>query len=131
VSDDRRARLARLARWLPELEKPGFDFGRWAGGDRTANGAIQMPYFDFSARALELLRDMPVEVLDWGTWLQTDEAKSLLADHALIGSATAEQIVKLSTALVRGDRFSEGTLAWAFKSGLLVALVRRAGVLAG
>jgi hypothetical protein len=40
--------------------------------------------------------------------------------------ATADELVKLTTSLVRADRFTEGTLAWAFESGLLLAIARRA-----
>jgi hypothetical protein len=124
-------RLARLARWLPEIERGELDFGRWEGGDRLPNGSIQMPYYSFSERALALIGDMPIEVFDWGSWMQTDEARALLADHERIAEATPEQLVKLCTALRRGDRFGEGTLAWAFESGLLVRIVRRAVALAG
>lgn len=128
---DRFARLERLARWLPELESGALDFGRWEGGDRQPDGSLTMPYFTFSPRGLELVRDLPVEPFDWPRWLETDEAQGLLADQAKIATATAEQLVQLSTALVRSNRFSEGSLASAFQNGQLLAIVRRAAALSG
>jgi hypothetical protein len=123
------ATLAALARWRADLESGDFDIGRWEGGERNADGIIQMPYFSYSEAALHVIDDMPVEVFDWGAWMATDEGRALLADQARISDATAEQLVKLCTALRRGDRFSEGTLAWAFESGLILAIVKRAEAL--
>jgi hypothetical protein len=85
-----------------------------------------MPYFEFSAEALEFLKAAPIEVFAWPEWMQTDEAQRLLADHAAIAEATDEQLVRVLTALKRGDRFGEGTLANAYQSGLLAAIARRA-----
>jgi hypothetical protein len=130
VTDEREPDLATLGRWLPELESGDFDFGRWEGGRRLPDGTTPMPYFTFSSKALQLLRDMPVEVFDWPAWMRTDEARALIADHAHIAAATPEQLVKLCTSLLRSDRFNEGQLAWAFESGLLVEIVRRARTLA-
>jgi hypothetical protein len=130
VTDEREPDFAALGRWLPELESGGFDFGRWEGGQRLPGGTTRMPYFTFSSKALQLVRDLPVKVFDWSAWMHTDEAKALIADHAHIAHATPEQLVKLCTSLLRSDRFNEGQLAWAFESGLLVEIVRRARTLA-
>jgi hypothetical protein len=46
-----------------------------------------------------------------------------------MATATANQLAKVLTALIRGERFSEGTLREAFKSGLLLAVARRAKAL--
>ena len=64
------------------------------------------------------------------TWLPRLQQAGFDFGHGRVAHATAEQLTKLSTSLVRGDRFSEGTLAWAFESGLLLAIVRRAAALA-
>jgi hypothetical protein len=121
--------VSRLAELVPVLEAGNFEFGHWAGGDKLADGSIQMPYYELSERGLEIVRALPVVVFDWPTWMQTAEAQAFLADHAEIASATDDQLVKLSTALVRGDRFSDGLLANAFESGLLLAIARRAAEL--
>lgn len=122
-------KLRALAEWLPRLEPGGLDFGEWEGGETQADGTMMMPWFDLSPDGRALVAALPVVSFPWPDWMQTDEARALLADYSRIDQATAEQVVKLSTALVRGDRFSEGTLAWAFESGLLLALARRAAAL--
>jgi hypothetical protein len=46
-----------------------------------------------------------------------------------MATATANQLAKVLTALIRGERFSEGTLREAFESGLLLAIALRAEAL--
>jgi hypothetical protein len=54
-----------------------------------------------------------------------------LRDHPeALASATPDQLAKLITVVVRQERFYEGSLAGAFEDGLVLAIVRRAGVLA-
>jgi hypothetical protein len=122
--------LRPLAGMVELLASPGFKFGDWQGGERRADGVITMPYYDLSDRGLEVVRAMPVRLgFDWQTWKDTPEAIGLVTDHALIASATAEQVVRLSTLIVRQDRFFEGLLASAFESGLLLALAKRSAAL--
>jgi hypothetical protein len=125
-----REQLRALGEWADRLEAPDFDFGHWVKSEQRADSAWTMPYFAFSAEAIEFLKAAPIEVFAWPEWLQTDEAHQLLADHTATAQATDEQLVKLLTALTRGDRFGEGTLANACESGLLAAIARRAKVLA-
>lgn len=127
--EDLTDRLRRLARFLPRFADPGFEFGTWAGGDRNEDGSITMPWFDFGVDARELIGLLPVTAFDWTAWMETDEGRWLREDIAHVAQASADQLAKLSTALVRADRFSEGTLAWAFESGLLRAIVSRAAAL--
>ena len=113
------------------LEVPGFDFGHWGGSETQPDGSITMPYYVFSAQAQELIAALPVTPsFSWPEWIKTPEAQMLLADHARIAEASADQLVKLTTAIVRSDRFTEGSIVGAFESGLLTAIVRRAQVLA-
>ena len=129
-TDDIDERLRRLAQFLPNLDPAGFDFGHWAGSETLPDGSITMPYYDFSDRALELIAAMPVmHGFAWRDWIGTEEAQTLLTNHAQIAEASADQLVKLTTAIVRSDRFIEGEIAGAFESGLLAAIVRRAKVL--
>lgn len=121
--------LSRLAGALSMLERAGLEFGHWAGGDTRPDGSITMPYYDFSAEARTIIAALPVIVFDWPAWKDTDEGGALLADHDRVAEATPDQLVKLSTTLVRADRFTDGTLAWAFESGLLLAMARRARAL--
>ena len=52
-----------------------------------------------------------------------------LGDPTRVASASADDLARLLTTLVRGDRFADGTLAHAHESGLLRAIARRAEVL--
>jgi hypothetical protein len=67
--------------------------------------------------------------VDWVAWNQTEEAKVLQSGPSAIATADVRQLVCLTTALVRADRFNEGTLLHAASSGVLGAVARRAGVL--
>ncbi len=122
-------RLRRLAEQAAIIERPGFDFGHWAGSEKQPDGSITMPYFSFSPEAQALVGAMPVEVFDWRKWSSTEEARSFFADPSTVADASPEQLIKLSTSLVRGDRFDEGALVGAVESGLVAALARRAAVL--
>ena len=56
---------------------------------------------------------------DWSRWKNSPEAIRLHNDPAVLEQATIEQLRWLLTVLSRQDRFCEGTLDNAFKSGLL------------
>jgi hypothetical protein len=123
-------RLRNLARLLPTLEERDFDFGHWAGGETQPDGSIQMPYYEFSPRARELIAALPADPgVNWPDWMKTDEAQALIAEHARIAEASADQLMKLTTSIVRSDRFTEGSIVGAFDSGLITAIARRAAVL--
>ena len=124
--------LRRLATWLPALQAPDFDFGHWAGGDKRPDGTITMPYYEFSDQAEKLRATLPIAVgFDWRTWMTTDRAQAFVKDHRQVASATPDELLKLTTAIVRSDRFTEGSIAGAFESGLLLEVVRRAATLIG
>jgi hypothetical protein len=93
-----------------------------------------MPWFELSERAEAFLAAMRanawIEPFDWVDWAQTDEATTLRDDRAVLARATPELLQRLLTAVVRSERFSDGTLEWAFDSGLMAAIARRAQALA-
>ena len=62
---------------------------------------------------------------DWGEWNWTDQAQRFERDPETVADASARELAQLLTALIRGDRFSEGTLAEAYRSGLVTAVLRR------
>ena len=131
IPDDSLDRLRRLGAFIPELESSDFDFGHWAGGERLADGSSSVPYYEFSARAQELIAALPVIVgFEWPAWLSTPRAKEFVENHDRIGEAGIEDLVRLTTAIVRSDRFTEGSIAGAYESGLLLAIARRAKTLA-
>ena len=44
--------------------------------------------------------------------------KRFISDVAAVARATPDDLAKLLTVIIRGDRFSEGEIAGAFKSGI-------------
>jgi len=66
---------------------------------------------------------------DWATWAESAEGRRLLRGPRHIATATLDQLAKVLTTLIRGERFSEGTLSEALESGLLLAIARRAEAL--
>ena len=130
IPDDAVDRLRRLAGFIPELEQSDFEIGRWAGGDRRADGSYTMPYYEFSDRSLEVIANLPaIPGFDWPAWLKTPRAQELTAKPIGVANASLEELVRLTTAIVRSDRFSEGSIAGAFESGLILAVARRAATL--
>jgi hypothetical protein len=68
--------------------------------------------------------------IDWPAWSETPDALALRREPGRLERATADDLARLITALVRGDRFNEGLLLDALEEGLLARIARRAAVLA-
>jgi hypothetical protein len=66
---------------------------------------------------------------DWRSWLDGPDGRSLREDPDAVARATHEQLERLLTAIVRSDRFVEGSIEGAFRSGLLARISRRAEAL--
>ena len=128
------ARLQRLADFAVVFEAPGFVAGEYVT-PVSEPGVGSMPYAHYHPevdRCVTLAyEDGWVRAnFDWGVWSATAEARTLRDDPEALASATPDQLAKLMTVLVRQERFSEGALLWAFEAGLMLGIVRRAGVLA-
>ena len=123
--------LRRLAAHLPTLESPEFSFGEWVPSWTDAAGHTHMPWYRFSPAAEAFLQDAGalVEPFDWPAWLATTDGQRL-RDPAAVATASVEDLRRLLTAVLRSDRFTEGSIAGAWESGLLLAIVRRARELA-
>jgi hypothetical protein len=127
ISDDS---LRVLAEWLPRLASPDLDFGHWVISDPDQDGVTQMPWYDYSPDALRFMAEVSgagfVQPFDWMSWMATSEAKALTADPNRVATVDAEDLRRLLTAIIRGDRFVEGNVVGAFESGVLLAIARRA-----
>jgi Family of unknown function (DUF6508) len=125
-------RLRRLAAHLPAFESPDFSFGEWVQPWTDAEGRTHMPWYRVSPAADAFLRDAGelVQPFDWPAWLRTPEGDRL-RDPAAVAAASQADLGRLLTAILRSDRFTEGSLAGAFESGLLTAILRRAKELSG
>jgi hypothetical protein len=126
--------LRTLAACEALLDAPEFQTGRWQGGTPGADGVIQMPWFEHSRDLLAFHRAVGGAGIEldqrWMDWAGTPHGQRLLQDPGQVADASPDDLVSLLTACIRGDRFSEGTLAHAVDSGLFRAILRRAAVLA-
>ncbi len=126
-------RLRALADLVPILEAPDADFGHW-DLPPPRDGVHSMGWFEFGPtaeawRAGVARGDWIVTGFDWRAWLQTDRGRALRDDPEAVASATPDELGRLLTAIVRSDRFVEGSIEGAFKSGLLLRICRRAQAL--
>ena len=128
------ARLERLASFAAVLEAPGFVAGEYVGPE-VEPGVWRMPYVRYHPE-VDRFHDLAYADgwvrtdFDWGDWSETPEALGLRGEPAALASATPDQLAKLITVLVRQERFAEGSLKGVFEDGLVLGIVRRAGVLA-
>ncbi len=127
-------RLRALADLVPILEAPDADFGHWEGGTKDADGMLHMPWFEFGPTGDEFRAAVGrggwvIAGFDWMTWMQGDEGQALRDRPDALATATPEQLARLVTAIIRSDRFVEGSIVGAFESGLLTRIAKRAAAL--
>lgn len=128
-----RDRLRALADLIPLLEAPDADFGRWETPP-SRDGVQSLGWFEFgptaeSWRAAVARGGWVMSGFDWRRWLDTDEGRALRDRPDVLALADTDQLAKLLTAIVRSDRFVEGSIQGAFASGLLARIAHRAAVL--
>lgn len=130
-----REALIALAAWLPRFESPDFRVGDWEGGEADAQGVIQMPYMAWSEEVDRLVDELGrnglVRPFDWMAWTSTPRGYELVTESEAVADASAADLVRILTAIVRSERFGEGQIEAAFDRGVLQACARRAGELAG
>ncbi len=128
-----RDRLLALAKYEAVFTEPGFTMGRWVAPEPGADGVRQMPWFEYGPAADAFHEDAGahgwIVPFDWMSWIASPEGQRYVADPGLVAQAPVADLEKLLTAIIRGDRFSEGELAGAYESGVLTAIVRRAAAL--
>lgn len=127
-------RLQRLAAWADRFADPSFAFGQWVPPTTGDDGVIQIGWYDVSDAGQAFVSEMYefgwVYDFDWMGWLGTEDGRRLSSGPEPIAAASAEDLAKLLTAIIRGERFSDGELEGAYQSGILLAISRRAGTLA-
>ena len=99
--------------------------GTWRGGERLDDGSIAMPWMDTSEVVLRATAAASgvgaIVVFAWPQWPDLDRYR----DPAAFTDAPIADVARAFTAMVRSDRFSEGSLAGAADAGLLQAALRR------
>lgn len=127
-------RLRGLARWADELVRPDFAMGAWEASRETEPGVWTMPYYELGEEGTRFIRDIGrlgwVYPFDWMQWLQTPDGRRLSGSPDAVATASVADLAKLLTSIIRSERFGDGNIEGAFESGMLLAIVRRAGVLA-
>jgi hypothetical protein len=125
--------LQALADFWPVFANPKFVYETQ---DKVTEkkGVITMPSSSLSPEAKAFNKMIYQEGwildgFDWPEWAQTDEFKDLFSKPEALAKASSHQLAKLLTALVRKERFCEGTMASACAEGLLARITQRAGML--
>jgi hypothetical protein len=105
---------------IPEILETN-DFGKASGGTKNEDGSFTMPNWESSPVVDEFHRivyEIPVIIsFDWVSW---EEGRKIVNDRNFNFDYT-DLITKckIITAIVRNDRFCEGALIDAFRSGLI------------
>ena len=128
--------MQEISRYLSALEDPDFSPGEIRSGEKTDSGSIVMPYAvlgDIAEAFIATAYDggWVLPGFDWVSWRHSEDAQRLCNDPSALARAEPMQLLYLITALIRQDRFSEGTLLSAFKSRLILGIVRRAAAIVG
>ncbi|GAM00584.1 hypothetical protein SP5_034_01590 [Sphingomonas parapaucimobilis NBRC 15100] len=128
------ATLRNIAAFAPILAAPDFVTGAWTEPRRSAEGVITMAWFNLSEPASAFVTTIATEDIAAHYRKPMDEearaALIRMAEHpGAIAGASIDQIAWILTFLLRADRFSEGSLARAFDTGLMRAIAERAVIL--
>jgi hypothetical protein len=128
-----RQRLEALASFLPVFTREDFVFATppvFENGEAPSIFVTSTPSQEAEA-FLNMTIDQEWVLIDfnWPEWMMTKEACRLRDDPSALEQATAEQLARLITVLVRQDHFGCDALACSFRSGLLNRIVKRANAL--
>jgi hypothetical protein len=126
-------RLQGIARFLPVFEAEGFEFGHWVPGYERPDGVLVLGYYELSEQAAAFQRAASacgwVVPFDWPAWAKEPEFARLRDDPAYLAGASADQLARLLTLCIRGERFTDGTLEGAYEAGVVTGILRRAQAL--
>ncbi|MGY1732139.1 DUF6508 domain-containing protein [Geodermatophilus sp. SYSU D01045] len=97
----------------------------WRGGRPGADGVVQVTYPVYAPAVHQLLGALAgagaVPVFAWPSW---DGVRRLRSVDDLAAAPLAD-VARFLTTVVRGERFSEGTVAAALEDGRLLTAARR------
>lgn len=135
-ADDRlpdRKSMAALAAFAPKFREPDVSFGGWAEpkGSGRDGDFIQLGYFRGNALFDEFHSAMDKwgwvsEEFDYPKWMNTRAAEKLRNDPRAIAKASPDDLLRLMTVLLRGEYWSDGSLAKNLETGILRAVAERA-----
>lgn len=117
-----------LLEFAEYFQRPDADFGEWESPPR------QTPFAILSQQATDFLEACyelgSLESFNWARWSNTEEATELWDDPEALEIATAHQISRILTVILRQEHFSNVALMSAFESGYLQRVLRRIAALA-
>ncbi len=118
--------LAAIAAFAARLDGPT---GEWRGGDQVGDNTFSMPWFDASP-VVEAFVHAAYEhglviPFDWSNWMADGGDRLVFGPPDALADLDLADVQRVATAIIRGDRFSEGALAAAFDDGRMPALIRR------
>ncbi|ARU18304.1 hypothetical protein A9D14_18285 (plasmid) [Croceicoccus marinus] len=124
-----------MARFADIFRRNDFQFGEESEAAFSEDGVSMMSASDLTPHAMAFVQicyddDWIRSDIDWPEWMDGDEAETLLGNPASIANSSINQLEHILTALVRCDRFNDGTLESAFRRGILAAVVVRCAELA-
>ena len=126
--------LRRLGAWADRFAEPTFSAGTWTPSRTDDDGVIHLGWFDLSGAGQAFVSEMYalgfVHDFDWMQWLATPDGRNLAGHPEAVATASADDLGRLLTAIIRSERFGDGQIEGALESGLLLAIARRAQELA-
>ena len=112
-----------LIELIPKVESTS-KFGEWASAEKNEEVNILFPYCieaPIVSQFLHIVYRLPIIIsFDWGA---SETGKTSYDDFDL-DTLDLPAKCKLITAIVRSDRFCEGTLVSAFESGLILRILK-------
>lgn len=116
---------APLIELIPKIEKTK-KFGKMYGGEIDENDVMTMPYWeksDIVSQFCRIVYNIPIIIeFEWSSW---DEGRKIASDENFdLDTIDIPTKCKLITAIVRNDRFCDGALIAAFKSGLILKILK-------
>ena len=135
MTQNARDRLARMARFEDVFRRNDFQFAEESEAAFAEDSVSMMSASDLTPQSMAFVQTCYDDNwirsdIDWPEWMDGDEAETLLGNPASIANSSINQLEHILTALVRCDRFNDGTLESAFRRGILPAVVARCADLA-
>jgi hypothetical protein len=123
-------RLKPMVALLPKMEAPNATWGAWSETRKQPDGSLAMGIWHDSPLAAKFVerayaQGWVIADFDWGAWDEGREALNSPGWREWIAAASADDLARVLTALLRSERFCEGSLASAFDAGVLAAVLRR------
>ena len=125
LSDEARDQLAAINDRIQSHEG---SWGKVQGGEKNEDGVIEMPFWTSDPIVSDFVTFMYANDLvmnfNWSAW---DEGREWYKkdDDSKYETLDIPTALKLLTAVIRNDRFSDGALVGAFESGAFPKIINR------